>query len=450
MANELKPVHDGLPPERTALAQALRDLFAGLGVTSRRYAARRSYDSSSVSRYLSGQRLPRWEFVLNLLNDVAEARGTTPTEETVGMLRTLHAAAWQTGNSPVHRVELLERQLAEADRKAQGAAARERWLQDTLEDREHRIRDLGMRYRELQAGAALTDPVGTDGESANEQAWLRAEIRDLKEELTRVRALHREAEDRCERLERELAEAEKTAARDGAPPLPAARELLDGGLRLQGTAAGRDTYPTVNIGHSTGDITVFTDSWQVDEEFVSSVSVRLQGAEGDIGNGLLFDAETVITLGSSLARSEARNSLGQVKVVLGTKSVWGTPVEERTVARPDIRESMPLRVLRLSEPVAVPDRPLTYDSRVMPGTRLVVSAHTPEFGSYSCVLDVKGRSGGWLRASGEVISGLSGAPAFSSSGSLVGLVALRARDGNGGLILPVTALRALTTLKLDL
>lgn len=163
--HELQPVHDGLPPETAALAQALRDLFAGLNLTTRRYAARRSYDSSTVSRYLSGQRLPRWEFVLNLLNDVSEARGATPTGEAVDMLRTLHTAAWQTGNSPVHRVHLLERKLADADREAQRAAARERWLQDTLEDREQRIRDLGLRYRELQAGAAATEAVDADGEA---------------------------------------------------------------------------------------------------------------------------------------------------------------------------------------------------------------------------------------------------------------------------------------------
>lgn len=455
MTGELKPVHDGLPPATAALAQALRDLFAGLGLTLRRYSVRRTYDSSTVSRYLSGQRLPRWEFVLNLLHDVAEARGTVPTEETIVMLRTLHTAAWRTGNSPVHRVELLERKLADADRQAQSAAARERWLQEALEDREHRIRDLEMRYRELQASTPLTDPVDGDGigvgvgEPADEEAWLRAEIRDLREELARVRALHREAEERCERLERELSEAERTATRNGSSLLPAVQDQVDDGLNLQATTAERGTSPTWHFGHVNGGVNVFTDSWQVDEEFVSSVSVRLHDSEGDVRNGLLFDAETVIAVGSYLDDPAVWNSSEQMKVALGEKQVWGTLVEKQHIPRPDGLKPIPLAVLRLSEPASFPDRPLTYDARVMPTTQLVVSAYTPEFGPYSCVLDVKGRSGGWLRVAGEVIVGLSGAPAFSSSGALVGLVALRAKDGGGGLLLPVGALGELTTLNLD-
>ncbi|MEV7525925.1 hypothetical protein [Streptomyces sp. NPDC091371] len=455
LESELKPVHDGLPSETAALAQALRDLFSGLGVSIRRYAARRAYDSSTVSRYLSGQRLPRWEFVLNLLHDVAESRGTAPTKETIGMLRTLHTAAWQTGNSPVHKVELLERKLAAADREAQSALSRERWLEDTLEDREHRIRDLEMRYRELQAGTASTGSVDggadADGGPRDEQAWLRAEIRDLKEELARVRALHREAEERCERLERELAEAEKTATRNGAPLLPAPQEQIDGGLSLQSMPAGRESSPTIQFGHVNGGVTVFTDSWQVDEEFVSSVSVRIQDAEGDIGNGLLFDRETVIALGSTKNRPELFSPAAPVKVIIGEKSVQGTLVEKHsTVPSPGGSRTLRLVVLRLSEPVPFPDRPWNYDSRVMPGTQLMASAHVPEYGAYSCVLDVKGRSGDWLRVSGEVAPGLIGAPAFSSSGSLVGLVALYSTSENGGLLLPVRALRELTTLKLDL
>ncbi|WP_327260550.1 hypothetical protein OG444_02765 [Streptomyces sp. NBC_01232] len=444
MAGELQPVHDGLPPETAALAQALRDLFAGLNLTTRRYAARRSYDSSTVSRYLSGQRLPRWEFVLNLLNDVSEARGATPTGEAVDMLRTLHTAAWQTGNSPVHRVHLLERKLADADREAQRAAARERWLQDTLEDREQRIRDLGLRYRELQAGAAATEAVDADGEPANEHVRLRAEIRDLKDELARVRALHREAEERCERLERELVETERTAVLNGAPLLPATREHIDGGLDVRDTS-GRRSSPTFHFGHVNGGVNVVSDSWQVDEEFVSSMTVWLQIPDRDVRNGLLVDADTVVTFDW---QPPARDS--PVTVGVGEKSVRGTLVEELPVAGSS-DTTVTLMVLRLSEPVPVPDRPLTCDARVMPGTRLVVGARTRAgTGYFSCLLELKGRSGIWLRVSGDTIDGLAGAPVFSSAGSLVGMVAYRSSDTNGSLLLPVSALRELTTLDLDI
>ncbi|MCZ0980738.1 hypothetical protein O1L60_21920 [Streptomyces diastatochromogenes] len=156
----LKPIEDEGTLEVRALAQALRDLFQGLGVSTRRYAIRRSYDSGTVSRYLGGRRLPPWKFVLDLLHDVAEERGTLPTEETVAMLRALHTAAVNSGNGATHKVLLLERRLAEADRAARGAATRERALEEALQDREHRIRDLQLRERELRAGAA---PFGAAG-----------------------------------------------------------------------------------------------------------------------------------------------------------------------------------------------------------------------------------------------------------------------------------------------
>ncbi len=48
---------------------------------------------------------------------------------------------------------------------------------------------------------------------------------------------------------------------------------------------------------------------------------------------------------------------------------------------------------------------------------------------------------------GEVARGLIGAPAFSSTGGLAGLVL--AEGGQDGLLLPVTTLRALTSVRLE-
>jgi hypothetical protein len=116
--SEPRPVDDDLPAEWAALVAALRDLFTGLGVSTRRYAARRAYDPSTVSRYLSGRRLPPWEFILGLLHDVAEERRTLPTTESIDMLRALHTAALQTSKGPAHRVQRLEQELAEVYQEA--------------------------------------------------------------------------------------------------------------------------------------------------------------------------------------------------------------------------------------------------------------------------------------------------------------------------------------------
>ncbi|OQD55769.1 hypothetical protein BM536_014955 [Streptomyces phaeoluteigriseus] len=466
--SELKPIDDGLAPEVVALAQALRDLFAGLGISTRRYAARRTYDSSAVSRFLGGRRLPPWEFVLNLLHDVAEERGTAPTEETIGMLRTLHTAAVQSGNGPVHKVQLLERKLAEADQEARRAAARERWLEDTLQDREHRIRDLQMRFRELQAMpvSPLTEPVtgAPSGDAADEHARLRAEIRELQAELERVRALHRQAEERCGQLERQLADAEETAQREGEVALlPELLPLIPDGSGAAFRSAADVRNEVVNapgalplnsvyqFGHIHGDVSVVTDTWQVDEEFVASVSVRLCAGDEHVGNGLLFDAETVITTGVVLERALGTSASGHVmEVVSGELRVRAEQIEIRDLPGfgshgLGVRPS--LAVLHLAEPVAFPDQVLVFDWRHTPGRQSLVSAYAMQ-GRYSCLLDVKGRSGDWLRVSGELVDGLFGAPAFSSTGALTGLVAARSTDKRAGLLLPVSAFRALTTITL--
>ncbi|WP_426404033.1 hypothetical protein ACN9M0_20940 [Streptomyces sp. R-07] len=68
---------------------------------------------------------------------MAEERGgALPTEEAVAMLRALHTAVVDSGNGTTHKVQLLERRPAEADRVARGAATRERVLEEALQDRE--------------------------------------------------------------------------------------------------------------------------------------------------------------------------------------------------------------------------------------------------------------------------------------------------------------------------
>ncbi|MEV6805836.1 hypothetical protein [Streptomyces sp. NPDC051129] len=54
----LVPLGGDLPEDSRVLAEALRRLFAGLGVSVRRYAARRHRDPGSLSRFLNGTRVP--------------------------------------------------------------------------------------------------------------------------------------------------------------------------------------------------------------------------------------------------------------------------------------------------------------------------------------------------------------------------------------------------------
>ncbi|MFE2103750.1 helix-turn-helix domain-containing protein [Streptomyces sp. NPDC059468] len=110
--NELAAVDEALPPPVRDLTVELRGLFSLLGVSTRRYARRRHLDASTLSRYLSGRRLPPWGFVITLIDDVAEQRGSQPLQETVARLRSLHRAALMSATTASSRVMLLEAQVS--------------------------------------------------------------------------------------------------------------------------------------------------------------------------------------------------------------------------------------------------------------------------------------------------------------------------------------------------
>ncbi|MBH5336319.1 response regulator [Streptomyces pactum] len=221
---ELRPLADGLTAEGREFATALREIFTGLGVSVRRYAARRYRDAGTISRYLSGTRVPPWEFVFDLLTDLAEVRGSAVTPGTVELLRDLHRAAVQTGSSAGHAVEVLQHQLADADREARTSSVQEDALGEALLDRRHRIADLEVRLSQLEAAWAAERARAERLEQAfpdlpglmRERDTLQREVCRLTDELEEVRRRGMLAEDRCQLLERQLAAVEGQHV--GGPP----------------------------------------------------------------------------------------------------------------------------------------------------------------------------------------------------------------------------------------
>ncbi|MFF2216736.1 hypothetical protein [Streptomyces antibioticus] len=233
----LEPLDGDLSSEAHELALALRRLFGALEVGVRRYAARRSRDAGSVSRYLNGTRIPNWEFVADLLADVAEARGVV-MPETVDLLRGLHLAALAASGSPQHRVQLLEQQLAAADLAARRSVVRERALEDALLDAQRRVGDLELQMRQLAVGpdrpppAQAAQPTLDDLAAARqERDDLRTQIADLRAELKHAHARRVQAELRCAELERELATRQIARLQPTYPLMPRSRPLFRRPLR---------------------------------------------------------------------------------------------------------------------------------------------------------------------------------------------------------------------------
>lgn len=209
---ELRPLAEDLRPESRALAMALRELFAGLNVSVRRYAARRMRDAGTLSRYLNGTRVPPWEVVMDLFTDVAEDRGMAATPDAIELVHRLHRAAVETSAAPRHAVEVLEQQLAEADRVSRRSTARGDALSDALLDRKHRIADLEVRLSQLEAAwnaereraerLAAASPDVTD--LLHERDRLLDDVTRLSVQLQEACKQRDDAEQRCTLLERQL------------------------------------------------------------------------------------------------------------------------------------------------------------------------------------------------------------------------------------------------------
>ncbi|ARZ72179.1 response regulator [Streptomyces sp. HU2014] len=217
---ELRPLGNDLTESSRALAQALRELFAGMEVSVRRYAARRRRDPGTFSRYLNGTRLPPWQVIMDLFADLAEHRGTAVTTEAIEFVRELYGSAVDAGSSPKHAVEILEQQLADADRVSRRSSVRGDVLGDALLDRTHRIADLEVRLNQLEADRsaereradklAAAHPDVSD--LLQERNALEAEVSRLGKELREAREQRAAAEARCDLLERQLEAVERPAA----------------------------------------------------------------------------------------------------------------------------------------------------------------------------------------------------------------------------------------------
>ncbi|MCX4813727.1 ANTAR domain-containing protein [Streptomyces sp. NBC_01239] len=213
----MKALEESLPAPQRELAQALRTHFDALSVTLVRYGARVHLDKSMLSRYFSGERIPPWAFVHDLLVHSCEARGgAAPTTEVVAHLRMLHHQALTTGKSRAHLVQLLEDKLAAADAEARRAAMRENDIEARLQDALHRIAELAVRERELEAlldeereswGAELQRCEAGFTELYAERETLALTVQRLEAELATMRERHLAAEKRCAELEQQLEEA---------------------------------------------------------------------------------------------------------------------------------------------------------------------------------------------------------------------------------------------------
>ncbi|MFI8360044.1 hypothetical protein ACIGD1_07770 [Streptomyces sp. NPDC085612] len=215
----LSPLKEGIPPEKRVFAEDLRGVFLALGVSVRRYAARRHMDPSTVTRYLGGERVPPWDFVAGVLADLREADLPVTFEAETG-LRSLHGEALKCHRSDSEKQTLQDR-LAEADEETRRIRTRQRALEEALMDRTQRLAEAHGRCRQLQVDlegqrlARRSDLElwqGEFDELEDECRDLEQQVGYLREALAVARAELIAAEEQCHHLETQLEQAQDLEA----------------------------------------------------------------------------------------------------------------------------------------------------------------------------------------------------------------------------------------------
>ncbi|WP_216588644.1 hypothetical protein [Streptomyces brasiliscabiei] len=226
----LRPVKPDLTPECAAFVNTLRELFVGLGISVRRYAARRHRDAGSISRFLNGSRVPPWEFVEDLLRDLAEVQQIPVKPEVFTHIRNQHREALRVSNAGLYELQVLNDQLEQADREQRQAAVREQALLEALQARQRRIAELEIERRQLEsdwteeriAKQKLSElHLDRVRDHVSEIDRLRQEVEELRIKLHEAETLNQTAESRCKALEEQIEELESKYASKSSEAPPA-------------------------------------------------------------------------------------------------------------------------------------------------------------------------------------------------------------------------------------
>ncbi|MFE3204951.1 response regulator [Embleya sp. NPDC059237] len=198
-----------------------------LDISVRGYGAQRFRDAGSISRFLSGARIPPWKFVAELLDDVGECQEQPLSPDEVARVRRLHRAALRHSGVAAGPVKAaLELQLAEAELDARRSTVEEGVIGDALLDRSHRIVELETRLTRLEATWVGSEPPPHHTVLESEHDVLAMQVGRLSAELETARRRGMDAEARCDMLERQLAALERNWPRPADPTGGAQPKIL--------------------------------------------------------------------------------------------------------------------------------------------------------------------------------------------------------------------------------
>jgi transcriptional regulator with XRE-family HTH domain len=196
-------------PEIRDFAETLRMLFGALGMSLNRLAALLHSDPGTVSRYLSGKRIPPPDFVDSLCKAVYDVKGSLVTPQVQELVHEQFLAALREHNPARYEVQRLTDLLQVAAQEKRQYQITVDALEEAIASRSDKIYALELEGRQLRSAWARTE--GLLGEERKQRAHLQETIDSLytqvsffKEQLMSAQGRAAEAEGRCRELEARL------------------------------------------------------------------------------------------------------------------------------------------------------------------------------------------------------------------------------------------------------
>jgi transcriptional regulator with XRE-family HTH domain len=208
----LSPIPGSVAPEIRDFAETLRVLFGALGISLNRLAALLHSDPGTVSRYLSGRRIPPPGFIDGLCKAVYDSKGSLVTAQVQGLVHEQFLAALRAHNPARYEVQRLTDLLQAAAQEKRQFRITVAALEEAIASRNDKIYALELEGRQLRPAGARAEGLLEDERKQRMRLQqtvdaLYAQVGYFKEQLVSAQRRAAEAEDRCRELEARLDEA---------------------------------------------------------------------------------------------------------------------------------------------------------------------------------------------------------------------------------------------------
>jgi transcriptional regulator with XRE-family HTH domain len=208
-SQRLSGIRETVAPEIRDFAETLRMLFGALGMSLNRLAALLHSDPGTVSRYLSGKRIPPPDFVDSLCRAVYDVKGSLVTPQVQELVHEQFLAALREHNPGRYEVQRLTDLLQAAAQEQRQYQLTVAALEEAIASRNDTIYALELEGRQLRSAWGRTE--GLLEEERKQRVHLQetidslyAQVGHFKEQLLSAQRRASEAEDRCRELEARL------------------------------------------------------------------------------------------------------------------------------------------------------------------------------------------------------------------------------------------------------